>query len=508
MDQTLASFIRALRNADVRISTAETLDAFNAVQLVGYKDRATLKRSLSLVLPKTLDEKETFDSCFDRFFSFETIATGSAPDAGDESREHPAEDQSEDQAEGQGGGQGGDAQESAAQTSSAGNPDSSRDSRRGAEPLEAGPDADAEEDLGLGDMSHPESQLGRLLIAADQAALSVAMARAGEANNVADISVFTQKGLYTRRIMESMGLAELQAEIGQRRNSAHIPDRRLAQELRRRNDALREQVRDYVERQFLLHADVTGKRLREDLLRKVKLSNLEQRNFRLIQEVVFRMAKKLVALHSRRRKISKRGALNLPKTLRANMSYDGAIFDLKWKSVKVDRPRVFAICDVSGSVANYARFMLMFLYSLEDVMPKVRSFAFSSDLAEVTDLFDRNELDDAIARTLRDYSGGSTDYGQALKDFRKLCLDDIDNRTTVIMLGDARNNYGEAHAEILKEVYDRSRRVLWLNPESRNTWALGDSEMRTYSAYCHQVEECNSLMHLERIVGNLLQTIQ
>ena len=222
----------------------------------------------------------------------------------------------------------------------------------------------------------------------------------------------------------------------------------------------------------------------------------------------YKMAKKLAALHSRRKKVFKRGQLNVPRTLRHNMSYDGAIFDLHWKSVKIDRPKVFAICDVSGSVANYARFMLMFLYSLEEVMPKVRSFAFSSDLAEVTELFERYAIEDAIAKTIRDYSGGSTDYGQALMDFKKLCLDEVDNRTTIIILGDARNNYGDPHTELLKELYDRCKRLIWLNPEPRNAWGVGDSEMRRYAAYCHQVDECNSLMHLERIVGNLLRVVQ
>ena len=254
------------------------------------------------------------------------------------------------------------------------------------------------------------------------------------------------------------GLRTLSPRSASFARAPHIPERRLAQELKRRRDWLRELVRDYVERQFLLHADVTGRRLREDLLQKVKLSNVEHRNFRLIQEIVFRMAKKLAALHSRRRKVTKRGQLHVSRTLRHNMSYDGSIFDLHWKSVKVDRPKVFAICDVSGSVAAYARFMLMFLYSLDEVMPKVRSFAFSSDLAEVTELFERNKIEEAIAKTLRDYSGGSTDYGQAFQDFRKLCMDEVDNRTTIIILGDARNNYGDPRTDILKEMYDRSKR--------------------------------------------------
>jgi uncharacterized protein with von Willebrand factor type A (vWA) domain len=356
-------------------------------------------------------------------------------------------------------------------------------------------------------MSETQSALGQLLMTNSRVELTVAMASAGEVVDLKEIQVFTQKGLYTRKIMDQMGLAELNREISTLRDSPAVPDRRLGQELRRRRDWLREQIRDYVEKQFLLHADATGKRLREDLLRKVKLSNVEHRSFRLIQEIVYKMAKKLAALHSRRKKVFKRGQLNITRTLRHNMAYDGAIFDLHWKSVKIDRPKVFAICDVSGSVANYSRFMLMFLYSLEEVMPKVRSFAFSSDLAEVTELFERNHIEDAIAKTLRDYSGGSTDYGQALLDFKKLCLDDIDNRTTIIILGDARNNYGDPRTEIMKELYDRCKRLIWLNPESRTSWTVGDAEMRKYAAYCHQVEECNSLMHLERIVGNLLRTV-
>ena len=482
MDRTLTRFVAALRNAEVRVSPAETLDAVSTVELVGYRDRAFLKDSLSLVLPKTADEKETFDATFDQFFSFEDVAA----EAGVADAEGEA-----DAALGQGvGGRDG---ESGGGRGGGGGKKSKN------------PGGEADEDLGAGEMATPRSALGRLLMDGGAVELMVHMAEAARAAKLEEIRVFTQKGLYTRKIMDAMGLAELNEEIAERRASAHVPVRRLGQQLRQRRDVLREQVRDYVERQFLLHADVTGRRLREDLLQKVKLSNVEQRNFRLIQEMVYRMAKRIAALHSRRRKVFKRGQLHVPRTLRHNMSYDGALFNLRWKSVKVDRPKVFAICDVSGSVASYARFMLMFLYSLEEVMPKVRSFAFSSDLAEVTELFERNKIEDAIAKTLRDYSGGSTDYGQAFADFRKLCMDDVDNRTTIVILGDARNNYGDARAEILKEMYDRAKRVIWLNPEPRNTWHTGDAEMRKYTAYVHQAEECNSLMHLGRVVGNLLK---
>ena len=494
MERTLTNFIRSLRTAEVRVSTAETLDAINTVDLVEF-----LKHSLSLVLPKTADEKETFNACFDQFFAYNDVRGERGESADDHEGEGGEEgDENTGEGEGEGGGTGGERQP--------GQPASGKKKSK-SKPNNNLYEEEEEEDLGSGEMAEAQSALGKLLMADSRVDLGMEMAAAGEAANVREIQIFTQKGLYTRRIMDAMGLADLNREITNLKEMEFVPSRRLGQELKRRRDFLREQVRDYVERQFLLNADVSGKKLREELLRKVKLSNVEHRNFRLIQEMVYKMAKRLTTLHSRRKKVFKKGQLNVPRTLRHNMSYDGAIFDLRWKSVKIDRPKVFAVCDVSGSVAAYARFMLMFLYSLDEVMPKVRSFAFSSDLAEVTELFMRNHIEDAIAKVLRDFSGGSTDYGQAFIDFKRHCLDDVDNRTTVIILGDARNNYGDAHAEILKEMYDRSKRVIWLNPESRLSWNTGDSEMRKYQAYSHQVEECNSLMHLERVVGNLLKQV-
>jgi uncharacterized protein len=499
MDQLLTQFIGALRNADIRISTAETLDALNAVELVGYSDRRLLKDSLALVLPKTLDEKAAFDTCFDQFFSFGDRLSRPPPEAAASDAAASGDAAGQD-GNGQAGG-GGDPQD---QRTGNARPTDSR-------PQNAAVATDIRDErataLGNGEMSAPQSALGQLLVRGNQMEITIAINAAGRQVNVHEIEVFTQKGVYTRRIMDAMGHAALQEEIARLADSAAIPDRRRAVDLTHRRDWLRERVRDYVEHQFLLHADVTGRRLREDMLRDVRLSALEQRHHRMLHDLVLRMARRLVSEHSRRRKVFRRGQLHVPRTLRRNMKYDDAVFDLQWKSVKVDRPRVFAVCDVSGSVAAYARFMLMFLYSLEEVLPRVRSFAFSSDLGEVSELFARNTIDDGIAVALKQYGGGSTDYGQAFADFRRLCLEEIDRRATIIVLGDARNNYGDARTDVLKEFYERSKRVIWLNPEPRAMWNTGDSEMRHYAPYCHQVEECSTLAHLERIVGRLLRAV-
>ena len=307
--------------------------------------------------------------------------------------------------------------------------------------------------------------------------------------------------------MDAMGGKPLGEEITELQGHGGIQQKMLSAALKKHRDRLRDRIRDYVEKQFFLHADESGKQLREELLKKVKLSNIEKRNFKDVQEVVIKMAKKLISIHSKRRKTFKRGQLDIRKTLRKNMQYDGMFFDIKWKAQKVDRPKVMAICDVSGSVSNYSRFLLMFLFSLAEILPKIRSFAFSSDLGEVTDLFEHSTLEDAMAKTMRDFGNGSTDYGQMLADFKSHCMKDVNHKTTIIILGDARNNYGDPKNEVLREIYDKCQRVIWLNPEPKMSWSVGDSEMKKYAAACLQVEGCNSLVHLERVVGNLLRNV-
>jgi uncharacterized protein with von Willebrand factor type A (vWA) domain len=489
MDRTIVDFVKALRTAELKVSPAETLDAMAALDVIGIEDREFLKNTLSMVLSKTPEEKESFETCFEQFFTFEQFQGNLIP-ADDVSHDDdggefdPSDDDNPQAGEGRGGGAG---------------------MGGGGGSASEGDESDSTADVP--NTMQPESRLGQLLMNNDKTEITIAVVEAGREVEVNQIVVFTQKGLYTRKIMDAMGLPELQDEISELKGHGGLPQRKLSNLLKSGRDTLRERVRDYVERQFFLHADEQGKQLREELLKKVKLSNLEKRNYKDVQQVVFKMAKKLIAVHSKQRKTVKRGQLDVRKTLRHNMQYDGALFDIKWKATKIDRPKVMAICDVSGSVSNYSRFLLMFLYSLSEILPKVRAFAFSSDLGEVTRLFDQSGLEDAIAKTMRDYGNGSTDYGQMLQDFKSNCMDDVNNKTTIIILGDARNNFGDPRAEILREMYDKSKRVIWLNPEPKMSWTVGDAEMKKYAACCHQTEVCNSLMHLERVVGNLLRSV-
>jgi uncharacterized protein with von Willebrand factor type A (vWA) domain len=315
------------------------------------------------------------------------------------------------------------------------------------------------------------------------------------------IQMFTQKGQFTRKILDELGEEHIRNAVIDMERA----DNPALAELQRYRDILRQQVRDYVERVYLLHAQGKTRQFMDEILSKTRLNNIEHMYLHKVHELVRKMAKKLAARHSRKRRQLKRGQLNMGKTIRKGIPNDGLMFNTYWRQVRKEKPQILAVCDVSGSVAAYAKFLLLFLYSLQDVLPKVRSFAFSSHLGEVSDFFDEHPVEKAIELVNWKY-GGATDYGNSLMDFAKLALDDINSNTTVIILGDARNNNGDPKLDILQGIYQRARQVIWLNPESHRAWGTGDSEMLRYQSACHFTAECNNLKQLERIVDQLLKS--
>ncbi|MAU59486.1 MAG: hypothetical protein CMI62_02015 [Parvibaculum sp.] len=475
MSEVLGDFIRALRAADVRVSTSESIDAGNVIDLVGFDDRATLKDALSQVLAKSEDEKQAFADAFDSFFAFEQFKE--RPAAANENDERDSQQREQDGGEGEGG--------DPSQSGSASSPGGGG----------MGGERQGEPSSGM--------NLAELLERGDQAELQMALAEGARQAQLNRIRLFTQRGMFTRRIMEIMGLDGLNEEIERRERTK---DGKGAERLAGLREGLREQVRDYVEKQLEIFTANSGRQLREEVLSQMRLSNVDRSDMRIMRELVRKMAKKLIALHSRRKKITRRGVLDVRRTIRANIEYDGLLFHTIWKKTKVDRPKVMAICDVSGSVAQVSRFLLMFLYSLQEVLPNVRSFAFSGELGETTELFKREKIEKALTDVLRDFGGGSTDYGRAFENFEALALDDVDHRTTVLILGDARSNYGDPRSDILKLVHARARRVVWLNPEPRSMWNSGDSEMRRLAPYCDKAITCASLKDLERVVSDLLRS--
>ncbi len=479
MPSRLVSFINVLRSHDVRISPAETLDAVQVITTLGYEDRNQLRSGLSLALAKTAEEKATFKRCFDQFFSYQLPDSAEREAANSEDAldslpgADPADLQAAEAALQQMEGEGGETRldlegELASDTALAG-----------------------QLDLPIMDMLRND----------DRNALALAIARAGDAVGLPEIQMFTQKGQFTRRILDELGEAHIRSAIVDLENRGSD----ALGELQGYRDRLRELVRDHVEREYLLHAQGRNQQFMDDVLARARLSHIEHHYLHRVQDLVRRMAKKLAARHSRRRKVTKRGQLNMAKTLRRGIAHEGVLFNLYWKSTKKQRPQILAVCDVSGSVSAYAKFLLMFLYSLYDVLPRVRSFAFSNRLGEVSELFDQHSVEKAVELVNWQY-GGATDYGASLMDFAQLALDDIDSQTTVIILGDARNNNGDPRLDVMQSIYARAKQVIWLNPESRPMWGSGDSEMPRYLSCCHFAAECSSLAHLERIVDRLLRS--
>ena len=472
MQSSLVSFIQVLRSHDVRVSPAESLDAVVVAATLGYSDRNLLRDGLAMTLAKTPEEEVIFLQCFDRFFHQELsdFANTTPPEAADQ-----------------------DAPSSTPETADATQPQDRNSETATALELAAQDIPTLQALL--------QSPLMQSLVQNDRNELTVAINQAAAGVGLQQIQMFTQKGQFTRKILDALGEEHIRHAVIELER-AESPALALVQRYR---DILREQVRDYVEREYLLHAEGKTRQFMDEILSKTRLNNIEHLYLHKVHELIRKMAKKLASRHSRKRKPLKRGQLNMAKTIRKGIVNDGLMFNTYWRQVRKEKPQILAVCDVSGSVAAYAKFLLLFLYSLQDVLPKVRSFAFSSHLGEVSAYFDDYPVEKAIELVNWKY-GGATDYGNSLVDFSKLALHDINSNTTVIILGDARNNNGDPKLEIMQSIYQRSRQVIWLNPESRRAWGTGDSEMLRYQSACHFSAECNNLKQLERIVDQLLKS--
>ena len=329
----------------------------------------------------------------------------------------------------------------------------------------------------------------------------------------------SQRGLYTQRILREMGVEGLDAAIREAQQAGGVGDGLgngqgsgqrpgLAGDLEAARARLFESAKDLVERRLSIYGAETSRDLKESRLRRSKLGNLDRRDQEEMRRLVTRIAKRLAALHSRKPKRRNRGMLDLRRTMRKNYANDGIMFDLEWKRKKVAKPKVMAICDVSGSVAAVARFLLQFLYALHDILNDVRSFAFSGKLIETSDFFKRHDVEVAVDQVMNAVGYMSTDYGKSLEDFREGWLEDVDKRTTIVILGDGRSNNTEPRSDILKELSERSKRILWLNPEPPPLWGTGDSEIYRYKPYCNLMREVNTLQHLERIVNDLVKVVK
>ena len=447
MQAALEDFFRALRASDVRVSPAEAIDAHRTVATVGFDDRELFKDALCATLAKTADEVDRFDRTFDTFFTREAFSATAPPTDRDPLQDLP-------------------------------------------------PEAE-------------QSDLARMLLSGDASGLAQAMEQAAERAQVSQIRLSTQRSRLTRKLLEEMGLSEIERIIASARKLDEPKGQAAGERLDAARAGLAKQAAAYVERQHELFASESGRNLREELLARKALNSdggIDPVDLAMMQALVKRMAKRLADRYSRRRHVAWTGHLDVRRTLRRSMGYGGMPFDIIFKTKKIDKPSIVAICDVSKSVAAAAQFLLTFLYALNEVVDRLEAFAFSGRMISVNELLDEHKIETAILEVLKKIGFQQTDYGRSLEDFCDQHLDQLDRHTTVIFLGDARSNYADPRLDLLATIQKRSRALIWLNPEPQSYWGQGDSVMHRYERYCHVAKPCNTLAQLERIIEDVLRT--
>ena len=458
MRENLHRFFRAARGAGVRLSPAESIDAMRAVSKIGFSDRDILRDTFLLTLAKTQDEKRALGDCFDLFFS--QPEPPPSPE-NDNSEAGEKADQGEQNAGEVAGGTGG-------------------------QPTE-----------GLG-------ALAQMLLSQDRNQMSAAIANAASAASLSDIRYFTQRGIFSGRILDQMGIARLRDDLD--RLTATNPA--LAERLAMATEALRDSVRETVSQALLLYGREEAENLRNEILRNAPLSRIEPRQVEQMRALIRQIARRLRERYSKPRKRQRRGHLDVRRTLRRNAAWGGIPFLTAWKRKHRDRPKIVALCDVSGSVARVSDFFLLLIHSLHEVVDDVRSFAFSGHLIEVSDILESKTPEAAMAEIMSKVGFGSSDYGNSFADFESEWMNAITPQTTVIVLGDARSNNLDPRAEILRRIGERSKRLVWLNPEGRMAWGFGDSEMPRYATFCSVVRQCATARQLERAVSDIVATYQ
>lgn len=446
--RTITDFVRALRSADMKVSTAETLDAVHTLRLIGYQDRAHLKLALKSVLAKSETEKAVYDRLFELFFSR------------DLSMEGPERCSPDDSIPGQN-----DA-------------------------------AEATEQKDLLELS----QNG------DDAEIAVALAKAADAAGVQEIRFSTQVSYFAQQMLKQMGVEKMEKRLLEALKEKTPESEAKAEDMMNARRDMTMKARDYVQKQFDIFGAGETQKFREDFLSEKRINEMDQSDLERMKPLVQKLARRLAAKHSRRRRKKNRGQLDVRKTMRSNAGRDGLPFDVHWRQTKKDRPKLILICDVSGSVARYVRFLLLFLYCMKDTVPELYTFAFSARLKDVgrhltTGL---EGFEQAMQTIMSEAGWGSTDYGQALSDLKVDHWNLIDRRTTVIILGDARSNHGDPRIDLFEEATSRAKRIVWLNPEGQSLWGTGDSEMLRYAPLCNVVSQLSTVKQLERTIDEIL----
>lgn len=245
---------------------------------------------------------------------------------------------------------------------------------------------------------------------------------------------------------------------------------------------------------------------REDYLLNKYIYQLKPDEIKEMRELIKRFGQKMKNRISLRKKRVKRGNFDIKKTLRRNLQYGGVPFKIFHRDRKIDRPQLVVMCDISSSVNQYSRFMLLLTYTLQSLFAKVRSFAFISNLVEITDLFREMDPERALNSIFSDTNftyGWGSNYGNSFNQFIQNYSDALTSKTTVLVLGDARNNNQDPGLDSFIKMKERSRNIYWLNPDKQHLWNWSDSIANVYIPYCSEMREVKNFLDLSHFIDTL-----
>ena len=462
----LSSFVAELRTVGLPVSMSETVDAARALETIDVSDEALFRFALRSTLVKSGDHLDAFDTAYEVFF---------AARRGDDEHDVTTSELTAEQG------------------------------RRDAAPAPGESPQRSATEL--------TEELFAALADYDRRALRQ---RAAEAvGRYAGIEPGRPVGgaYYLYRTVRHLDLAEMERRLTALRlgDATDALEQRLAaDEAHERVEAFTEMLQEEIRERLVEDrgAEALAASVRETLPEDVDVMHATREEMAQLERALRPLSRKLAVRLARRRRRRHRGPIDLRHTVRSSLSTGGVPIDVRFRPPRPAKPEIIVIADVSGSVASFARFTLHLVHAISSQFSQVRSFVFVDGLAEVTHLF--NETGDpaqAVERIAAEADvvavDGHSDYGRALSIFAARFAPELTRRATVLILGDARNNYHPARAEVLEEISSRVKALYWLNPEPSAYWDSGDSIVKLYAPHCDDVLECRTLRQLEDFVGGL-----
>ncbi|TDT16014.1 hypothetical protein BDK89_1596 [Ilumatobacter fluminis] len=474
----LNGFVVELRNAGLPVSLTENLDAMEAVQHIPIDDREAFKYALGATLIKNNSHWRAFETVFEVYFSLRGTEY-KLTDADDSDFDDLWREMQEQQGD---EGQGADGSGSM--------------------------DAMTPEEIA--------QMLMQALLNGDQAMMR-ALARQA-VKRFAGMEPGRPVGgtYYLYRTLRNLDLDGMMDKLMEQAAEqaggelTNLEERLEHDEFEHRIEEFKQEIEAEIRRRLVADRGVEAmaKTLRKPLPEDVEFMHASREEMQSLKKALQPLTRKLAARLARKRKHGRKGPLDFRNTVRHSLSYGGVPAEPKFKYPRPAKPELMVVADISGSVAAFARFTLMLVYAIQGQFSKVRSFVFIDGIDEVTDFFKgTDDIQEAIHRVNTEadvvWVDGHSDYGHAFEVFWERYGKDVGPKTTVLLLGDARNNYHASQSWVVKEIQHKARHVYWLNPEPKSYWNTGDSIVGDYGAHTDGVFECRNLRQLEAFVEKL-----